>query len=93
MDASLADLFTSIAAGDRATFTERLGAAPEMATARLARTDERFLAAAAIQLYEGTPHCTQRRSATTRPVRERCSRAVPTSAPRTDAEQNRSTRR
>jgi hypothetical protein len=49
----LAGLLVSIAAGDRATVRASLDAAPQLATARLARGDETFIAECQVQVYEG----------------------------------------
>jgi len=49
----LAGLLVAIAAGDRPGVSASLDAAPALATARLARRDEFFLAACQAQVYEG----------------------------------------
>jgi hypothetical protein len=51
--ADLAALFVAIAAGDRAVVGASLDAAPLLATARLARRDECFIAECHAQVYEG----------------------------------------
>ena len=49
----LTSLLRSIGEGDRTTTTELLDATPSLATARLARTDEFFIAECHAQVYEG----------------------------------------
>ena len=49
----LASLLRAIGTGDRAVVTELLDAAPSLATARLLRSDEFFIAECHAQLYEG----------------------------------------
>jgi hypothetical protein len=49
----LARLLVDIAAGDRPVVRASLGAAPSLATARLARGDEFFIAECHAQVYEG----------------------------------------
>ena len=49
----LAGLLVAIAAGDRIVVTASLDAAPQLATVRLARRDERFIAECQAQVYEG----------------------------------------
>jgi hypothetical protein len=49
----LAGLMVAIAAGDRAAVSTSLDAVPRLATERLARSDERFIAECQVQVYEG----------------------------------------
>ena len=51
--AELVDLLLAIASGDRPLVRASLDSAPSLATARLARTDERFVAECHAQLYAG----------------------------------------
>jgi hypothetical protein len=51
--ADLATLFVAIAAGDRTIVGASLHAAPLLATARLSRRDEFFIAECHVQVYEG----------------------------------------
>lgn len=50
---NLAGLLTAITVGDHEVVTAKISAAPSMVTARLARTDEFFMAAGRVQFYEG----------------------------------------
>jgi Ankyrin repeats (3 copies) len=50
---ALASLLAAIAAGDHSVVTASLDAAPLVATARLARRDEFFIAECRAQVYEG----------------------------------------
>jgi hypothetical protein len=73
----------AIAAGDNALVRASIDAAPALATARIARRDEFFIAYFTPGSTKAPPPCTPRRSHTTvRQLKISC-RGAPTSAPAT----------
>lgn len=61
----LTRLLVAIANLDHKAAVDLLSATPSLATARVARRDEFFLAERLAQVYEGTPRCMLRGSVTT----------------------------